>query len=98
MKRIINIVQRELHLWTKRPIYLVGSLGVMLATAVFFLTFFGKGLPEDIPIGVVDRDNSSMLPLKRTKSSSGKIIYKTPQQFSRQFKNTSFKLLLFIIL
>lgn len=59
MKRIINIVQRELHLWTKRPIYLVGSLGVMLATAVFFLTFFGKGLPEDIPIGVVDRDNSS---------------------------------------
>ena len=59
MKRIINIVQRELYLWTKRPIYLVGSLGVMLATAVFFLTFFGKGLPEDIPIGVVDRDNSS---------------------------------------
>ena len=59
MKSILNIVKRELHLWTKRPIYLVGSLGVMLATAVFFLTFFGKGLPEDIPIGVVDRDNSS---------------------------------------
>ena len=59
MKRIFDIVKRELHLWTKRPIYLVGSLGVMLATAVFFLTFFGKGMPEDIPIGVVDRDNSS---------------------------------------
>ena len=59
MKRIYNIVKRELHLWTKRPIYLVGSLGVMLATAVFFLTFFGKGMPENIPIGVVDRDNSS---------------------------------------
>ena len=59
MKSILNIVKRELHLWTKRPIYLVGSLGVMLATAVFFLTFFGKGMPEDIPIGVVDRDNSS---------------------------------------
>lgn len=59
MKRILDIVKRELHLWTKRPIYLVGSLGVMLATAVFFLTFFGKGMPEDIPIGVVDRDNSS---------------------------------------
>ena len=59
MKRILDIVRRELHLWTKRPIYLVGSLGVMLATALFFLTFFGKGMPEDIPIGVVDRDNSS---------------------------------------
>ena len=59
MKRILNIVKRELHLWTKRPIYLVGSLGVMVATAVFFLTFFGKGMPENIPIGVVDQDNSS---------------------------------------
>ena len=59
MNSIFNIVKRELHLWTLRPIYLVGSLGVMLATAVFFLTFFGKGMPEDIPIGVVDRDNSS---------------------------------------
>jgi ABC-2 type transport system permease protein len=59
MKRILDIVRRELHLWTKRPIYLVGSLGVMLATALFFLTFFGKGLPENIPIGVVDKDNSS---------------------------------------
>ena len=59
MKSILNIIKRELHLWTKRPIYLVGSLGVMLATAVFFLTFFGKGMPEDIPIGVVDRDNTS---------------------------------------
>ena len=59
MKRILNIVKRELHLWTKRPIYLVGSLGVMAATAVFFLTFFGKGMPENIPIGVVDQDNSS---------------------------------------
>ncbi|MCR4843808.1 MAG: ABC transporter permease [Bacteroidales bacterium] len=59
MESILNIIKRELHLWTKRPIYLVGSLGVMLATAVFFLTFFGKGMPEDIPIGVVDRDNTS---------------------------------------
>ena len=59
MKRILDIVRRELHLWTKRPIYLVGSLGVMLATALFFLTIFGKGMPENIPIGVVDRDNSS---------------------------------------
>lgn len=59
MNRILDIVRRELHLWTRRPIYLLGSVGVMLATALFFLTFFGKGMPEDIPIGVVDRDNTS---------------------------------------
>ena len=59
MKRISNIIRRELYLWSKRPIYLLGSVGVMLASAIFFLSFFGKGLPEDIPIGVVDRDCSS---------------------------------------
>ena len=59
MKRIYNIVRRELYLWSRRPIYLIGSVGVMLASALFFLTFFGKGMPEDIPIGVVDRDRSS---------------------------------------
>ncbi len=59
MKRIYNIIRRELYLWSRRPIYLLGSVGVMLASAVFFLTFFGKGMPEDIPIAVVDRDQSS---------------------------------------
>ena len=59
MKRIREIVIRELHLWGKRPIYLLGSVGVMLASAIFFLTFMSEGVPEDIPIGVVDRDLSS---------------------------------------
>ena len=59
MKRIINIVKRELHLWSRRPIYLLGSVGVMFISALFFLTFFEEGLPEDIPIGVVDLDCSS---------------------------------------
>ena len=59
MKRIFNIVRRELSFWSKRPIYLIGSVGVMLMSALFFLTFFGKGMPENIPIGVVDLDCSS---------------------------------------
>ena len=59
MKRIYKIILRELHLWSKRPIYLLGSIGVMLASAVFFLTFLGEGLPQKLPIGVVDLDNSS---------------------------------------
>ena len=40
MKRISNIIRRELYLWSKRPIYLLGSVGVMLASAIFFLSFF----------------------------------------------------------
>jgi len=59
MKRILSIIRRELRLWARRPIYLLGSVGVMAASALFFLTFFGEGLPEDLPIGVVDLDGSS---------------------------------------
>ena len=59
MERIGQIILRELRHWAKRPIYLLGSVGVMAASALFFLTFFGEGLPEDLPIGVVDLDVSS---------------------------------------
>ena len=59
MERIGQIILRELRHWAKRPIYLLGSVGVMAASALFFLTFFGEGLPEKLPIGVVDLDVSS---------------------------------------
>ena len=59
MERICQIILRELRHWAKRPIYLLGSVGVMVASALFFLTFFGEGLPEKLPIGVVDLDVSS---------------------------------------
>ena len=59
-KSIWKIICREFRIFRKRPIYLVGSVGVMAFCTIFFLTFFKQGLPEDLPIGVVDNDNSSM--------------------------------------
>ncbi|MCR5351876.1 MAG: ABC transporter permease [Bacteroidales bacterium] len=59
MKRLLKIIHRELTLWARRPIYLLGSAGVMALSALFFLTFFGEGIPQDLPIGVVDMDCSS---------------------------------------
>ena len=58
MKRILLVIKRELAIWTKRPVYLLGSVGVMALSAIFFLTFFSQGLPEKLPIGVVDLDHS----------------------------------------
>ena len=57
---IWTVVRRELRIWLRRPVYLLGSVGVMAFCAVFFLTFFRDGLPHDLPIGIVDNDNSSM--------------------------------------
>ena len=54
-----KVARREIRIWKDRPLYLWGSVGVMLLSALFFLTFFGSGLPEKLPIGVVDLDGSS---------------------------------------
>lgn len=57
---ILAVVRRELRIMRNRPIYLLGSVVTVAFSAVFFLTFLGKGLPSDLPIGVVDNDNSSL--------------------------------------
>ena len=54
------VVLRELRIFRQRPAYLLGSIGSITFCAIFFLTFFRDGLPHDLPIGIVDNDNSSM--------------------------------------
>ena len=58
--RIIDLVRRELAVLRKHPIILAGTFGVVVFCCVFFLTFFNKGLPEKVPIGIVDMDQSYM--------------------------------------
>lgn len=59
-KDIRAVARRELAIWRRRPIYLVGSLLTLVICTVFFSTFFRQGLPQELPIGIVDDDNSSM--------------------------------------
>lgn len=54
------IVRRELRIMRNRPIYLLGSVVTVAFCAIFFLTFLKQGLPHDLPIGIVDLDNSSL--------------------------------------
>ena len=58
-QRIIAVARRELRIIRQRPIYLLGSVGVIAFCTIFFLTFLRDGLPSDIPIGLVDYDYSS---------------------------------------
>ena len=57
--QIQTVIRREIGIWIKRPIYVVGSLLTIIFCTVFFLTFLKDGLPSDLPIGVVDMDHST---------------------------------------
>lgn len=59
-RRIIDVSRRELRIWIRRPVYIAGSLTAIVFSVVFYLTLLGRGLPSDLPIGVVDYDNSSL--------------------------------------
>ncbi len=54
------VIGRELRIFRQRPIYLLGSIGAITFCTVFFLTFFRDGLPHDLPMGIVDNDDSSL--------------------------------------
>ena len=56
---IIKVARRELRIIGNRTLYLLGSVGVITFCALFYLTLMKDGLPHDIPIGVVDQDEST---------------------------------------
>ena len=58
-QRILSVARRELRIIRSRPLYFMGSVGVIAFCAIFFLTFLSGGLPDDVPIGIVDEDRSS---------------------------------------
>lgn len=57
---IWRVCVREVRRMVASPIYLLCIVGVPLFITIFFLTMLQKGLPEHIPIAVVDMDNSEL--------------------------------------
>ncbi len=60
MNSILKVARREFGIIRRKPVYLLGSVGVMAVCCLFYLTFFKAGLPDNLPIGVLDLDNSSL--------------------------------------
>ena len=59
-KRILLIIKRECKILTSRPLYLFGMIIAPIFTAIFFLSLMDKGLPEGMPVAVIDQDNSKI--------------------------------------
>ena len=53
------IARREIKILTKNPIYLCCMLVFPLLTLLFFTTLLSEGVPQEMPVGVVDLDNTT---------------------------------------
>ena len=56
---IWTIAKREMKILTKNPIYLCCMLVFPILTMLFFTTLLDEGVPQELPVGVVDLDNTS---------------------------------------
>ena len=56
---IKEVLHREWKQMFSRPIYLFGTVLILAFCAIFFFSLFNEGLPNELPVGIVDRDNSS---------------------------------------
>ena len=57
---IWRVCVREIHIMFARPLYMFASVGVMVLSTFFFLTLMRRGAAEQMPMAVVDLDQSSI--------------------------------------
>lgn len=61
MKRgFLQVVKRELRRMVSRPIYLMMTVIIPALVIVFFATFLNQGVPNQMPVAIVDFDNSTL--------------------------------------
>lgn len=60
IKGFKQVWNRELKMMLSRPIYLFSTVFVMGFCYIFFLTMMREGLPERLPVAIVDLDQSSI--------------------------------------
>jgi ABC-2 type transport system permease protein len=59
LRQILDIALRELNILRKNRIYGFCMIVFPVMLVLFFTTMLDDGIPQDLPIGVVDQDNSA---------------------------------------
>ena len=57
-KKLYHIARRECGIMRKNPIYLFCMVIFPIVVVIFFTTLMQGGVPTDMPVGIVDQDNS----------------------------------------
>ena len=82
MNHFLNVFRRELRRMTSRRIYLATCVVLPLFSLVFMATIFGNGQMENLPVGVVDADQTSL------SRSIVRMVDATPElQVTKQYAN-----------
>ncbi len=58
LSRIIKIAKRECRILVKNPIYLFSMVFFPIIITLFFVSMMNNGQPTELPVGVVDLDNT----------------------------------------
>ena len=58
-KKLYHIARRECGIMRKNPIYLFCMVIFPIVVVIFFTTLMKGGVPTDMPVGIVDQDNSA---------------------------------------
>jgi len=88
LRDLLNIMHREVNLMTSTSIYLFCMVGIPLISTFFFLTLMPAGIPLDLPVAVVDQENSvTTRNLARTLDSFEQTsVYMTTPDFDKARK------------
>lgn len=82
MSALLNVFRRELRRMTSRRIYFASCIVLPLFSLVFMATIFGHGQMENLPVGVVDADQTSL------SRSIARMVDATPElQVTKQYAN-----------
>ena len=82
MDNFLNVFRRELRRMTSRRIYFAACIVLPLFSLVFMATIFGHGQMENLPVGVVDADQTSL------SRSIIRMVDATPElQVTKQYAN-----------
>lgn len=57
-RRVYNIAKREIFSIVTKPVYLLSMVIAPLFCYIFFTTLMWSGLPSEMPVGIVDLDNT----------------------------------------
>lgn len=58
-EKFLHIISRECHRITAQPIYIFCMVVAPLLCTLFFTSLMQEGLPKNLPVGIVDQDNTA---------------------------------------